>query len=781
LNRIKRWGATIINLRVISVVLALSLLPVLGFGTLMYMMGSHLIESEVNRSSFASMNQTSRQVEATIGQIESFSTQLALQSNFITLMDTGAEPVLGSMPLANEVKRDLTAIASSMEGIDSVAFIHLKQMTVISSYQFTSLDSGEYKDTSWMSYLQEALDSRKQSFWIAPRTGVNRLMQEERMLTYVRVLPFLYDEPKAVLLVNLSARYIRDMLGQFSADTAQGSMLLFNEKMELLANSGSIAAEAAPAVAGLLPERKPGAGTSGTYRLEHPDAPEMFATFKTSADNGWTYAMLVPVGIVSSSVALLKQIIIISTVLLSALAFITAYFSFAKFHNGIERLIRLFDPAHEVPANRKNETGYSGQIAYIETSISHLKREVLEVKAAWKEQLPLLRAHYLLSALVGNTNSLGKLAELYSGDFHLFRLPKFGVISLEMDALDDNGRFADKDKPLFLFAAANIINELFEGEYHAETLITHDHTVVIFNLPEACGDRELKDMAEMIRSSVKKYLRHTVTLSMGSVVSQFHELSRSYSESLRALRQNWLKPGDALLSGSAMEEKPSSLVRYPSAAEEAVQDGLHNGDQQRTEAALRQFMKEISAGSPPITIVKTYCLQLLVSVIRLAQEYQEDLGGLFPDGNPYDQFFKLEDQEAMAAWFPRAVFPPLLELIAGSKKKLRDEVVQRTFRIVEERYAQDLSLQALADELKMNPSYVSLIFKEETGETFIHYVTGIRVARAKELLARTDLTVQQIAREVGYGNAQHLIRVFKKQETLTPGEYRAALHSKGDY
>lgn len=777
MNRIRRWGATIISLRVISVVLALSLLPVVGFGTLMYVMGSRLIESEVNRSSFSAMSQISRQVEAAVSQIESFSTQLAMQSNLIALMNTGAEPILGSLSLSEEVRRDLTSIASSVEGIESVAFLHLRQQVIISSQQFTSLDSGQYKDTSWMPYLEEALAAKKQSFWIAPRIGVNRLGQEESMLTYVRVLPFLYSEAKAVLLVNLSAGYIGDMFGQFPLES-DGAMMLFNENRELMIRGGSAPETAREDVGKLLSALEPGQGKSGTYRTERSD---MFVTFRQSDRNGWTYAMLVPVKTVSASVLLLKRITIVSTVLLSALALITAYFSFARFQNGIRRLLRLFDPSHESTVAQANESGYSGQIAYIEHNISHLKREVLQVKAAWKEQLPLLRAHYLLSSLVGNRNSVSRLAELYSSEFHLFGLSKFAVISLEMDVLDDKGRFAEQDKPLFLFAAANIVNELFEEQCHVETLITHDHTVVIFNLPEHYGNPELLEMAEMIRVNVKTYLRHTVTLGIGSVVNDFHELSLSYAEALRALRLNWMKPGDALLPGFMAETGITRLVRYPSEAEEEVLNGLHDGDNARSEKALGRFAQEIAGCSPPSHMLKTYYLQLLVSIIRLAQEYVEDPGALFEGWNPYDRFFQLEDQEAMNVWFLQAVFPPVLDRIMGSKSKRRNEVVQMTFRMVEERYAQDLSLQALADELRMNPSYVSLIFKEETGDTFIHYVTAVRITKAKELLRDTDLTVQQIAREVGYGNAQHLIRVFKKQEGQTPGEYRSAALSKDDY
>jgi two-component system response regulator YesN len=106
-------------------------------------------------------------------------------------------------------------------------------------------------------------------------------------------------------------------------------------------------------------------------------------------------------------------------------------------------------------------------------------------------------------------------------------------------------------------------------------------------------------------------------------------------------------------------------------------------------------------------------------------------------------------------------------------KRLRMETfMERTKKLIEERYAQDLSLQLAADQLGISPSYLSELIKQHWGETFIAYVTRYRIDKAKSLLLKTELNIADIAAEIGYGNATHLIRVFKKSEGMTPGEYR---------
>ena len=68
--------------------------------------------------------------------------------------------------------------------------------------------------------------------------------------------------------------------------------------------------------------------------------------------------------------------------------------------------------------------------------------------------------------------------------------------------------------------------------------------------------------------------------------------------------------------------------------------------------------------------------------------------------------------------------------------------------------------------------YFSKLFKEETGQTFVEYLTGLRVEKAKQLLTETDFKVIDISQQVGYNNAKHLMKVFKSVCGVSPTEYR---------
>ncbi len=84
----------------------------------------------------------------------------------------------------------------------------------------------------------------------------------------------------------------------------------------------------------------------------------------------------------------------------------------------------------------------------------------------------------------------------------------------------------------------------------------------------------------------------------------------------------------------------------------------------------------------------------------------------------------------------------------------------------------DLSVQALCSTRGMSKSYLSPIFKADTGMTFVEYVTVRRTEEAKILLASERYRIYEIAERVGFRDAHYFSMTFKKQTGVTPREYQ---------
>ena len=105
----------------------------------------------------------------------------------------------------------------------------------------------------------------------------------------------------------------------------------------------------------------------------------------------------------------------------------------------------------------------------------------------------------------------------------------------------------------------------------------------------------------------------------------------------------------------------------------------------------------------------------------------------------------------------------------GLSKKIIDEIDE----YIDENYRDaDLSLNKVAGYVNMSPCYFSSTFSQETGKTFIEYLTGVRMRHAKDLLRSTSLRSSEVASESGYQDSHYFSFLFKKTQGCTPSEYR---------
>lgn len=99
-------------------------------------------------------------------------------------------------------------------------------------------------------------------------------------------------------------------------------------------------------------------------------------------------------------------------------------------------------------------------------------------------------------------------------------------------------------------------------------------------------------------------------------------------------------------------------------------------------------------------------------------------------------------------------------------------VMKKALRYIGQHFREDLSLGQVADHVGLNASYLSTLFKQETGINFSRYLTERRVEEACRLLRETNMSLVAIASELGFGNQSYFSRIFKRQMGISPRTYR---------
>lgn len=98
--------------------------------------------------------------------------------------------------------------------------------------------------------------------------------------------------------------------------------------------------------------------------------------------------------------------------------------------------------------------------------------------------------------------------------------------------------------------------------------------------------------------------------------------------------------------------------------------------------------------------------------------------------------------------------------------------IRKIICYVDDHFPEKISLEQIAEEIHMNRTYISVLFKKETGIKFSDYLQKVRLKNARKMIEETRISIQEIAEQTGFFDAAHLGRVFKENYQMTPLEYR---------
>ena len=132
--------------------------------------------------------------------------------------------------------------------------------------------------------------------------------------------------------------------------------------------------------------------------------------------------------------------------------------------------------------------------------------------------------------------------------------------------------------------------------------------------------------------------------------------------------------------------------------------------------------------------------------------------------------FKTVEKQERAGIIEKVVDTKLVDV--NSQNPSNRVPIREALEYINNHLKNELTQKEVADYVHLNPSYLSVLFKEHVKLTFSEYVTRRRIQLAKEMLISTNLPITDIAEESGYKTAKYFIKIFKEMEGETPSAYR---------
>ena len=211
---------------------------------------------------------------------------------------------------------------------------------------------------------------------------------------------------------------------------------------------------------------------------------------------------------------------------------------------------------------------------------------------------------------------------------------------------------------------------------------------------------------------------------------------------------------------------------YPFELESKYLQSAKSGDGASAVVYARDFfkwMEENSGGKRSNIEIKV--LEMIIELEKRAFYDGNVSYGFRYRENYLSQIEGTTDNEALLNWFISKTEEICSKINNGKKKKLTS-VVAKAKDYISENYAKNITLDEVSRMVDISPYYFSKLFKQETGEPFIEYMTKTRMREAERLLLNSDLSIKEICGACGYNDPNYFSRIFKKYEGITPGEFR---------
>jgi two-component system response regulator YesN len=279
-------------------------------------------------------------------------------------------------------------------------------------------------------------------------------------------------------------------------------------------------------------------------------------------------------------------------------------------------------------------------------------------------------------------------------------------------------------------------------------------------------------LIEAIQLTLNRHFVNPVNIGVGKPCSQLSDVHTSYHQALSALQDKFYKGIGKIVYYNELG-KYAQLRDYPIAKEKELFEHIKYAEcSTDIEKAVDYFYEHILQSG---LIDRKYIYEL---TIRLLVSMEKNVLADSDKVSTYKRYeimsiLKLETFQEIKNYVS-AYFKGLREIIVHNENESHRSIIKKTIQYMEQE-CQCATLYSVAQKVYLTPTYLSLLFKMNTGKTFIEQLTDIRMDKAKDMLKSTHLKNYEVAEKVGYQDSRYFSQIFKKKVGVSPSKYRESI------
>lgn len=694
---------------------------------------------------------------------------LALDPNILKVITTQyPEEDIGKYADYSQAVRSLSRIKASSNYIDN-AYIYKRDESIIISDNGT-YEPGDFYESVYrmeqypLSFWQE-YKANHHLFTILPPSVVSGRYSNSGESTISVVQTTVGGHySNNLYVINMKAEEVRNLLQSYM-QTPNSLIMVADTEGNLLASTRTIDVPMQSFMNDLLhnPETKFDAKLAG----------EDMHIIKYSTNfffRDVTMVVAVPHTDLTSALTKMKSWNITITGILFLVSLLLSILFSRRFYSPIRSLVQTLQGTGA--RKEKSHTAFN-ELEFLNTEIKRILTDVDDLNRTLSYSLPIATKHFLAKVLQSNFPYDDDVIDSYLNKLD-FQFPN-SYFQVSLIQCNFRKPFYDLYSEKFQNEATDtifrILNALLPQEHPVYILELDAHMFAVLINPASRDDFEtyaayFEQIDQLFRQDEAELRIH---IGMGLVHEHYTGMQTSYVEAMKALWQ--VSPLDSKRIVQYSEYEPQEPRYALSRTDEKILANLlaaGKGDE------FREQLDGIIAANTDRYITGTNMKQLFVNLYligiqalkskNIAEEHEEELD-LTKFLLSADVGSTGEMTEHLYRFFDR-----VLELCESPPADAFNIKLFRAY--LDNHYAEEITLDILADKYNTTPKYMSRLLKKELGTTFHKYLQELRINRAKELLTSSSAPIHEIWEQVGFNNRNTFIRTFKNQEGISPTDYR---------
>lgn len=747
-------------------------LPV-ALSVFFYFQSVDMMRSEIERANAAMLRQTQQAIDGRLGEVQRTALQVAMNPRILQAVTSEGQDAATRMRYYN-------------------AMIELKYAVLNNSfveefYLFCNkfnkiITPNEQSDRETFYSERHATDEMSYDEWLAIIDGLEESSYQTlyrkhqdapiQVFAYFQLIPvYQTQEPYGTLVAIINQTELENTIRNIEW-VNRGDIYVLDQYDRVLFSNQQQQETGLPVAYQELKDED-----QVLYRRVNGE--RMVVSYVKSTQADWKYVVVMPYNVYwENSVYINAAFFILVALMLGISALLIRYMA-RKNYRPLRQIMQNILEKESQPDSR-----WVNEYAAISRYLNDSSRESSRLKQLLEEKRNLLQESFLKRLLLNgpaDDSMLQRGAEEYG---IVFQTSLFAVVAVCLD--DFSTLFPEEEYhgkravDIVCFCIKNVLKEILNQSYCV--YIAQENNIIMALLSprasQTAGDfeQEIEGLLSGMHEFFDKNMQVYFTASVSSLHQGAEQITQAHREALDALEYRLILGKNRTIFytriGEAGERKRTAYV-YSIASEQKLMNSILNGDVTGSRKIVQEIFQQ--QGIWQIDHLETAkCLMYdLASTMQKIFNYIED-EALFEQVQPLERVITCETMHDL-----EQVVLDITEKTAAyfEEQKCTVRLSDRVCEYVNANYGNaDVNVNMLGDHFGMAPSYLSKIFKKETGMRLLDYISNTRIDAAKHLLEDTSKSVAEISTQVGYIDSNAFILAFKRKEGITPGQYRTKLH-----